>query len=92
MSLQCWVQVQVDIDKRDGQPLQAVIKKTDPRQVVGRVRAHHPKPRVVTFAFSAGKLQSSDGKWFAFSASPADKDCKYQWYFDRIPDDGGIVP
>lgn len=85
-------EVQVDIDKRDGQPLRATIKQTNPLDVVGRVRAHHPKPRVVSFAFSAGKLQLPDGKWFAFSASPAEKDCRYQYYFDKIPDDGGIVP
>lgn len=86
-------QVQVDIDKRDGQPLRAVIRKTDsPHHVVGRVRAHHPNPRTLTFAFSTGKLQSRDSKWFAFSASPGDKTCKDQYYFDKIPDDGGIVP
>jgi hypothetical protein len=84
--------VQVDIDKRDGQPLRAVIKETNPRDVVGRVRAHHPNSRTVTFAFAVGKLPSPDGKWFAFSASPADKDCRYQYYFDDIPDVGGIVP
>lgn len=86
-------QVQVDIDKRDGQPLRAVVKRTDsPGHVVGRVRVHHPHPRTLTFAFSAGKLQSPDSQWFAFSTSPGDKTCKEQWYFDEIPDVGGIAP
>jgi hypothetical protein len=86
-------QVQVDIDKREGQPLRAFIRKTDsPHHVVGRVRAHHPHPRTVTFTFATAKLQSREGKWFAASASPGDKTCKYQYYGDKIPDDGGIVP
>jgi hypothetical protein len=85
-------QLQVDIDKRQGQQFRAVIRKTDTQLVVGRVPARHVDPRTVTFSFSAGKLQSSTGKWKAFSASPNDSSCKLNWYFDDIPDDGYIVP
>lgn len=87
-------QVQVDVGKREGRPLQAIVKRADATgtDVVGRVRAYHRNSRTVMFAFSAGKLESSDGKWFAFSTSPRDSGCKEQWYGDRIPDVGSIVP
>lgn len=86
-------QVQVNIDLRKGQRFRAVITALDAQnQVVGRVPAHHVRPRAVVFSFSVGKLQSSSGKWKAFSASPNDSGCKEQWYADYVPDKGYIVP
>jgi hypothetical protein len=86
-------ELQVDIDKRGDHLLRAIIRRTDrPDDVVGRVRAQHLHPRTLTFSFSTGKLQTADGKWFAVSSSPHDASCKGQWFLDRIPDDGFIVP
>jgi hypothetical protein len=86
-------QVQVDVDKREGQPLRATVRLTDsPNHIVERVRASHPNAHTVTFTFASSHLQSAEGKWFAFSTSPRDKGCREQWYADTIPDDGGIVP
>ena len=86
-------QLQVELDKREGQHFRAVIRKTDTNHhVVGRVPARHVHPRTLTFSFSVGKLRSSTGKWKAFSASPNNSSCKRNWYFDDIPDHGYIVP
>jgi hypothetical protein len=85
--------LQIDIDKRGDHLLRAIIRKTDrPNHVVGRVRAILDHPRALTFSFSAAKLQSPNGKWFAFSTSPSDAGCRGQWFADRIPDNGFVVP